>query len=110
MFCEHCGLEVPEIAAYCSKCGKLIQYGNTTIIRKFCKRCGNHLDTNLRFCGNCGDRSLNASILEDKQRQAQIQNQEDLSRSPLKKSPLQDYLPLIVVAGVFLLLFLIRGC
>lgn len=52
MFCNNCGNQLPENAAFCNVCGAAV----TTAIENTCPNCGNKLPDSAAFCNLCGAR------------------------------------------------------
>lgn len=68
--CEHCGAEIPNIAAFCSACGTAVprqQVMENDPSKILCIGCGQMIPGDVKFCTSCG-RAVTDSI------QAQQQN------------------------------------
>lgn len=50
MFCNNCGNQLPENAAFCNACGAAV----ATAIENVCPNCGNKLPDGAVFCNLCG--------------------------------------------------------
>ena len=66
MICPNCGKTNPDIAKFCSGCGKEIHVKSNKVV---CVRCGNENPDYVVYCGKCGvslkyDSSKTASSLK----------------------------------------------
>lgn len=82
MFCQKCGLQVPENAKFCNKCGQSLNQSETvanmgmslnsnnlskhdflrhkSLMR--CKSCGTWFGSNEMACPKCGKKTLNSFV------------------------------------------------
>lgn len=57
MFCNSCGNEIKEGAAFCPKCGTQVAQNQETV----CEKCGQPLESGAKFCQGCGQ-----AVISDK--------------------------------------------
>ncbi len=59
-YCNYCGRQIPDDAAYCTSCGAKVATEKEPV-PKHCAKCGNVLDDDAIFCKHCGNPTISIS-------------------------------------------------